>query len=122
MIGLRLFGFNKLHRMILRADPVSREGSADADHYLAYAARMIRAAAAYSPVHATCLDRSLALQWLLCLHHIDTDLRIGVAAEAGKFSAHAWVEYRGSVLNDSLDVADRFLPFAGSLELSALDG
>jgi len=36
---------------------------------------------------------------------------IGVRKATGRFEAHAWVELRGVVLNDSADVRERFAAF-----------
>jgi hypothetical protein len=60
---------------------------------------------------ATCLDRSVALWFVLRQHSLEGTVRIGVARGGDTFDAHAWVEYRGAVLNDSPDVADRFAVF-----------
>ncbi len=47
-----------------------------------------------------------------CIQHgIDGDLRIGVARDGDAIDGHAWVEYRGQVLNDAPDVATRFAVF-----------
>jgi hypothetical protein len=35
-------------------------------------------------------------------------VRVGVARRAGKFTAHAWVEFAGVVLGDDEDTADRY--------------
>jgi hypothetical protein len=42
-------------------------------------------------------------------------LRFGARREHGVFEAHAWVEYRGVVLNDTPDVAERFVVFSEPL-------
>lgn len=60
---------------------------------------------------ATCLDRSVALWFVLRQHSLEGTVRIGVARDGDTFDAHAWVEYRGAVLNDTPDVADRFTVF-----------
>jgi hypothetical protein len=74
-------------------------------------ARMVDVAARHGPYRATCLPRSLVLWWLLLRRGIKCDLRIGVRKEAGRFEAHAWTEWRGTVLNDSEDVRERFAAF-----------
>jgi hypothetical protein len=71
------------------------------------------------PWKPRCLMRSLALGWLLAKRGISFDIRIGVphgkaktqAGEAVAFSAHAWVEHAGIVLNDRQDVAGKFSAF-----------
>ena len=66
-----------------------------------------------------CLTRSVALAWLLKRRGIPFILRIGVPrgttvgqeGEPISFSAHAWVEHAGIVLNDRQDVVSRFSAF-----------
>jgi hypothetical protein len=74
-------------------------------------ARVVDAAARNGPYRASCLPRSLTLWWLLRRRGIDAVLRIGVRKEAEQFQAHAWVEYRGAVLNDGRDVSEHFAAF-----------
>ncbi|MBL8134466.1 MAG: lasso peptide biosynthesis B2 protein [Anaerolineae bacterium] len=78
-------------------------------------ARMVNAAARYSPYKANCLKRSLALWWLLRRRGIDSDVRIGVRKAEGTFQAHAWVEMGGVVVNDSPRFVGAFTPFAGDV-------
>jgi hypothetical protein len=59
----------------------------------------------------SCLDRSVALWFVLHQHGIDGNLRIGVARDGDAIDGHAWVEYRGQVLNDAPEVATRFAVF-----------
>lgn len=68
----------------------------------------------YSWVPGNCLSRSLALLWLLRRNGHDADLHLGVSMAGGEFAAHAWVTLAGRVLNDTQDVASRFVPFAAS--------
>lgn len=78
-------------------------------------ARMVNAAARYSPYKANCLKRSLALWWLLRRRGIDSDVRIGVRKIEGSFQAHAWVEMGGVVVNDTPRFVQAFTPFAGDV-------
>lgn len=73
--------------------------------------RLVKIAAGYQQPWANCLGQSLLLWWLLRRQLIESDLQIGVRYENGKFEAHAWVEYQGSVLNDRKDVRQRFTAF-----------
>ena len=69
-------------------------------------------AAAYGPLHPTCLAQSLAIQ--RCLHDRGIDggrIRVGVARQRGKFVAHAWVEFAGEVIGDDRASVDRYEPF-----------
>uniref|UniRef100_B8HXX4 Microcin J25-processing protein McjB C-terminal domain-containing protein n=1 Tax=Cyanothece sp. (strain PCC 7425 / ATCC 29141) TaxID=395961 RepID=B8HXX4_CYAP4 len=79
--------------------------------------RMVRVAVRYQQLWANCLKRSLVLQTLLRLQGINSNLRIGVQNQDGKFLAHAWVEYQGVVLNDTQDVNLHYHPFEQSFQL-----
>ena len=71
------------------------------------------------PWRPKCLTRSLALGWLLTRRGIPFIIRIGVPSGQAlqqenrpvAFSAHAWVEHDGIVLNDRQDVATQFSAF-----------
>ena len=77
--------------------------------------RMVQLASAHSFFRPHCLHRSLVLWWLLRRAGIEGELRIGVSKQAGRLSAHAWVECGGSALNERGDVRQRFAPLAASL-------
>lgn len=62
-----------------------------------------------------CLERSLALWWLLRRRGLSGQLRIGVRKREGKFEAHAWVEFEETVLNDSEEVHRHYQPFQRDL-------
>ncbi len=74
-------------------------------------AKMVNIAAGHSPFVATCLHRSLVLWWLLGREGFASNLRLGAQKTEGHFEAHAWVEYQGTVLNDTEDVQQRFATF-----------
>lgn len=63
--------------------------------------RLVAAAGRHLPWQPTCLERSLVLQRLLSQHGIETQLCIGVRKEEAKLVAHAWLERKGRVINDS---------------------
>jgi hypothetical protein len=75
----------------------------------------------YGPWKPNCLLRSLALGWFLGRKGIPFEIQIGVpGGNAGvsdgsepDFSAHAWLELDGVVLNDRQDIAAEFSPFNG---------
>jgi len=71
-------------------------------------ARAIVSAANRLPLRTTCLDRALALWWLLGAHGIGGAIRIGVRG-GEKIEAHAWVEHAGEVLYD--DEAKNYAAF-----------
>jgi hypothetical protein len=113
-LALRLCGFRRLYGALARLACAPSPAATDGTVHLAPAratARAVQSAAWYSPLSSTCLIRSLALWWLLRRQGIAGELRIGVAKEAAQLQAHAWVEHRGSVLNDTDDVRQRFAAF-----------
>ena len=74
-------------------------------------AELVNAAAWRGLYDATCLRRSLVLWWMLRRRSIDSQLRIGARMDGENFSAHAWVEYQDTVLNDSPDVPNQYAAF-----------
>jgi len=113
--SLALFGYRRTHAALSRWPQPCPRALTDEPARLARAkgvARIVTIAAGSGPVRATCLRRSLLLWWLLRRDGIETFVKVGVhRGENGALDAHAWVEYRGRPLNDTDDVADRFIPF-----------
>jgi hypothetical protein len=62
------------------------------------AARLVDAAAAFYPLNATCLKKSLILVRILARRGIRAELRLGVRKVDGEFSAHAWVVCDGRIV------------------------
>ena len=83
-----------------------------AEEVAATASRMVAAAARHSPFPSTCLERSLALWWLLARRGVAAQLRIGVRKTGEKFEAHAWVEYDGVAVGESDGTHQHYAPFA----------
>ena len=108
VLSHRLFGFTKTHSFLCHRIPTRNGAVLDNAGRAASTARMIAAAARYGSVRANCLARSEALWWMLWRQGIASDLRIGVSKSHGDFAAHAWVEWKGRVLNDGADVHERF--------------
>lgn len=77
-------------------------------------ANWINAAARHPWPWARCLQRSLALCFLLERRGVQAQLKIGVRKNGSALEAHAWVEYCGKVLNDSQEVSQRFTLLNGS--------
>lgn len=75
------------------------------------AAQMVAVACRRSPLHGSCLPRTIVLWSLLRRQGIATDVRIGTRSSHGEFQAHAWLEWNGEVLNDTAEVATQYLPF-----------
>jgi hypothetical protein len=58
----------------------------------------------------TCLRRSLALQKMLALRGIPTELKIGVSKKVDVLNAHAWVEFQGRPVGESEKIVDHYMP------------
>ena len=133
-LGLRLAGFRRIHSMLLRTlrdapstalheKEVSPSGAESAQAPLL--ARMVAAAARQAVVPGKCLEQSLALWWMLRRRGIPAQLRIGVRKARDQFEGHAWVELRGEVLNDSLELYQDYAAFQrdfGSLKIESHPG
>jgi hypothetical protein len=126
--GVRLLGFRRWNATIERS---TLEKSAEADRRNASGvnpstidmasviATRLDLAARNMFFRTNCLERSLALQWMLRRRGIATDLRIGARKESELFEAHAWIELDGVVLNDPEEGHLHFAPFKG--EIAALE-
>jgi hypothetical protein len=75
-------------------------------------ARIVAMAARHTPLSNTCLHRSLTLWWLLGRRGLPGDLVVGARKHHGDLAAHAWVEYRGAVVNDDADAVTGYVVLA----------
>ena len=121
-LALRIWGFGAVYGFLHRMSPAPQSllsSRAQVElpgiEELKNLARLVNAAANHSPIRAACLTRSLTLWWLLRRRGIAGDLRIGVSNDTGEFEAHAWVEYEGTVINDSVASVQRFAAFDEAL-------
>jgi hypothetical protein len=119
-LALRLMGLRNYKKLLdkLSRDKLSRGGNTFADRddrmlgdRVRQTARLVEAARRYGPYRAKCLPQSLTLWWLLRRRGIESQIRFGARKNALQMEAHAWVEFEGVPLNDSLDVGERFKPF-----------
>jgi hypothetical protein len=114
-LGLRFRGFNAtqavLRNFLSSSNGATRPPAANEAEEAARTARMVRAAAHYGFGHPTCLEKSLALWWLLARQGIASSLRIGTRKAAGEFAAHAWVEYKGAALDEFDEVHRHYAAF-----------
>jgi hypothetical protein len=115
-LALWLLPFRTLQRLaagMVRANPTGQTGD---QPFLPPVAWAVTVASRYVPA-ATCLTQALATQALLARRGHSTSLRLGVArSEAGEFQAHAWVEWRGTIVIGGIEALSRFTP------LPPLDG
>ena len=113
-VSLRLRGFKKTREFLEKhqargsAEPSARGASPEA---VLGISRMVRAAARYGFVRASCLEESLTLWHLLRKQGHEAKLRIGVRKEAQKVEAHAWVEHDGMALNQAEQMHRHYAAF-----------
>lgn len=118
-VGLRLLGFRRWKGLIvsLTRDPISNlsvidVGLADSARAVAHIEHTV---ARHLFFKTNCLERSLALWWLLRKRGIAAEVRIGVRKNEKRLEAHAWVDFGGVVLNDDGDTHVHFSPFERSI-------
>ncbi|TIL65439.1 MAG: lasso peptide biosynthesis B2 protein [Mesorhizobium sp.] len=86
-LGLTLFSFNRVRRLVTGLD--AREAASVAD--LRRVAWGVAAAARLVP-HASCLTQALSGQYLLARQGNASRIRIGIAQDTGaELKAHAWL-------------------------------
>lgn len=79
------------------------------------AARMIEAAARHGIVRGNCLSQSVALWWILLRRGLPVELRIGARRAGRGLEAHAWVELRGEMVNDTEEVRESYATLEGPM-------
>lgn len=108
-VSLRLRGFRATQNSLLGYTKQFQSGSQDglvAARPLSESdcgrmtTRMVNAAVGNVWRRATCLEKSLAIWYLLRRRGVASQLRIGARYIGSKFEAHAWVEYNGSAINE----------------------
>jgi len=114
-LSLRLTGLRRSQRIFSRFIPhnsARKTGWSEATLTQAlHISRLVGLAVRHGIYPANCLQRSLALWWLLRRQGIRSEMYIGTRKEAGRLDAHAWIEMEGVVLNDSSDVRHRYETF-----------
>jgi hypothetical protein len=79
---------------------LARTGSAVNHVRAERVAGAMQRAAHHFPLGTNCLDRALALWWMLGARGLAATLQIGVRKDEDALAAHAWVEHAGEVLLD----------------------
>jgi hypothetical protein len=114
-VGLRVAGFEPWRQLLVRLARLDRaidvSTPEDLRSLASELARLTNSTANALVFHATCLERSLALWWLLRRRGIDAELRIGARKQGPRFEAHAWVDVHGDVLCGSGGDRERYAMF-----------
>ena len=107
---LRVIGIRRLYSGMSRLLPVARAMANGHDESararVEEIARLVDAASRHAIVSSTCLHRSLILWWLLRRRRFAAVLQFGARKRDGRFEAHAWVEYGGTVIGDAAAAGD----------------
>ena len=121
-IGLRSFGFLRWKEMIeeFSMTPHPRALPAHWQREMAgRAARAIGTVERHGPARKNCLERSMALWWLLWREGVEGELHVGARKQGERFEAHAWVEWDGQVLNDNEQVHEHYARFHAPIAAAA---
>jgi hypothetical protein len=123
-LSLRVRGFRATQQSLQnlsipsRAGKFAREEAADGER-VKMVIWMVNAAARYGWGRSTCLEKSLALWWLLQQQGTASSVRIGARKVDGKFEAHAWVERDGVALTEPQDEHRHYATFDAAFPLQS---
>jgi hypothetical protein len=125
MLGLRTMSFRRCKGLIQQfSSQFSPPRHIGPDRQMEVRKRIVSAMNAVErngPWRPNCLERSLALWWLFQLNAVDGELHIGGRKSQGRFEAHAWVEWDGQVLNDSMDIHRHYARFDAPIAAAEAD-
>ena len=111
-LALQLLGYYRVRRMIEKLIPlktiVTPVTQAESFQRARAIARIVSIAAGHGIYKATCLRRSTLLWGFLRREGIRSEICFGVRMNGHQLEAHAWVEYLGRIVNDSLNVHDQY--------------
>lgn len=110
-LGLRSLGFRRWQKLLSRLTPATVEISESLLERCRAMARVEQAVARRLPFQSNCLDRSVALWWMLRRRGLAAEMHVGGRKEATNFEAHAWVEAGGNALPDGGEVHPHFARF-----------
>jgi Transglutaminase-like superfamily len=124
--SLRMRGFRATQEFLVRFFPLDDQTSQRDSACLLrdvertqLTARMVNAAVRHAWPTSTCLEKSLALWWLLRRQDTACELRIGARKIGGKFEAHAWVERDGVALNEPQQEHRHYATFDATFPLQS---
>lgn len=113
--GLRVMGFRRwkalAEHLFLPVRPHQVLGPNAQFETAGRIVRAVRSVELHGPVTPNCLERSMVLWILLRRAGIEGELHVGARKNGSRLEAHAWVELRGKVLNDSTDVHKHYTRF-----------
>ena len=105
----KLLGYKKTKNLIDKV--ISTRNNSKNNNFILNESQIIGHAFSNSLFKSTCLERSLFTYLILGTYGIKTELKIGVNNAVDEFSAHAWVEHDGIILNDTPETLKNISPF-----------
>jgi len=125
-VSLKMRGFGATQKFLLRSLPIVPQTSQqDSLHVVddrkrtELTSRMVNAAIGHVWRASTCLEKSLALWWLLGRQGIACEVRIGARKQGGKFEAHAWLERDGVAINEPQQEHRHYAAFDAAFPLQS---
>lgn len=110
--ALLLLGFVRLQRLMETLTPLKplprTLSEAETLPRAREITRIVSIAAGHGLYRATCLRRSMLVWWFLRREGIPSHICFGVRMTDRTLEAHAWVEWDGIVLNDSITVHEQY--------------
>jgi hypothetical protein len=110
--ALIVLGYARLQQLMEWLTPLQSNPHALSEReILPYAreiSRIVSIAAAHGVYRATCLRKSMLVWWFLRREGIQSRICFGVRMTGRLLLAHAWLEWDGIVLNDSIDISEQY--------------
>ena len=114
-LSIHLFGFKRMYRFAGRMAAFAAKSLRPLHNPMSIAKQVAQTVTRVnrhlSFYQASCLAESLLLWGVLSGYGIDARLCLGVRTITGPLDAHAWVSYRGRVLNDIQRVQSIYATF-----------
>jgi hypothetical protein len=110
--GFRALGVSltqsNLRRWAISGSDRTRQSEAPPEEIVLSARRAQDRARRCGGFEGTCLVRSLTLWALALRRHVEVELRVGFRNRNGQIEGHAWVEFQGNPINESVAVVSNY--------------
>jgi hypothetical protein len=103
--ALSFLGYYRLQRLMDKLFPLKLSNTPRPEteilHQAREIARIVSIAAQHGFFRASCLRKSLLVWWFLRRQGVQSNICFGVQMIDHQLEAHAWVEYKDNIINDS---------------------